>query len=271
MNHADQPPSSGDLVHPPKLKGSTYRRELHDLQVELVKLQSSLSERGERVLVIFEGRDTAGKGGTIRRFRRHTNPRNVSHVALAKPNDTERSEWYFQRYIAHLPAAGELVLYDRSWYNRAGVEHVMGFCTPEEYSLFLRQAPELERSLIESGIHLFKLWLAVNHDEQARRLESRHTDPLKKWKLSSLDRYAQDRWDDYTEAMEAMFRFTDTPEAPWWVVNTNDKRTGRVNAMRLVLSGLEYADKDPDVARPPDPALVSRPADAFPADGGPTA
>ncbi|UPK75288.1 polyphosphate kinase 2 [Nocardioidaceae bacterium SCSIO 66511] len=264
MDTVDQRARSGDLAHPPKLKHSKYRHELHELQVELVKLQSSLHEHGQRVLVIFEGRDTAGKGGTIARFQEHTNPRSVRHVALAKPNDTERSEWYFQRYVAHLPSAGELALFDRSWYNRAGVERVMGFCTEEEHALFLRQAPELERSLVESGIKVFKLWLAVNYDEQARRLESRRTDPLKRWKLSSLDRFAQERWDDYTEAMETMFRFTDTVEAPWWVVNSNDKRSGRLNAIRLVLDGLEYDGKDPDIARPPDPGLVCRPADAFP-------
>jgi polyphosphate kinase 2 len=252
------------LPTPGKPSREEYERELTALQIELVKLQSSLIESGRRVVIVFEGRDTAGKGGTIQRFREHLNPRRARHVALDKPNDTERGQWYFQRYALHLPSAGEIVLFDRSWYNRAGVEWVMGFCTVDEQARFLRQAPEFEQFLVDDGVHLVKLWLAVNKDEQARRLAARADDPLKEWKLSTLDEYAQSRWDRYTEAQETTFAFTDTHYAPWWVVNNNEKRTGRLNAIRHVLHGIDYANKDERVARAPDPVIVARPNDMFP-------
>ena len=252
------------LPTPEKPSREEYERELTHLQIELVKLQSSLIETGRRVVIVFEGRDTAGKGGTIQRFREHLNPRRARHVALDKPNDTERGQWYFQRYALHLPTAGEIVLFDRSWYNRAGVEWVMGFCTVDEHARFLRQAPDFEQFLVDDGVHLVKLWLAVNKDEQARRLAARADDPLKEWKLSTLDEYAQTRWDQYTEAQKTTFAFTDTPYAPWWVVNNNEKRTGRLNAIRHVLHGIDYAKKDEHVARAPDPAIVARPNDIFP-------
>ncbi|MGZ8735100.1 MAG: polyphosphate kinase 2 [Acidimicrobiia bacterium] len=257
------------LPTPERPSREVYERELRALQVELVKLQSSLIDTGRRVVIVFEGRDTAGKGGMIQRFREHLNPRRARHVALDKPNDTERGQWYFQRYAQHLPTAGDIVLFDRSWYNRAGVEWVMDFCTVDEHARFLRQAPDFEQFLVDDGVHLVKLWLAVNKDEQARRLEARAHDPLKEWKLSTLDEYAQTRWDKYTEAQNTTFAFTDTPYAPWWVVNNNDKRTGRLNAMRHVLNDLEYGDKDTQIARPPDPAIVARPADMFPRKDAP--
>ena len=241
-----------------------YERHLLGLQIELVKAQGWIKSTGQRVVVVFEGRDTAGKGGTIKRVREHLNPRGARHVALLAPNATERGQWYFQRYVAELPTAGEIVLFDRSWYNRAGVERVMGFCTAEEYSLFLRQAPDFERWITESGIHLVKLWLAVNRDEQRKRLKARETDPLKGWKMSDIDKLSQDLWDDYTVAQQAMFSLTDTPQAPWWVVNTNDKRTARIHAIRHILGDLDYPDKDTEVVTPPDPAIVGLARDVFP-------
>ena len=255
---------NGDLPTPEKPDRKEYEQELRALQIELVKLQTSLIETGRRVVIVFEGRDTAGKGGMIQRFREHLNPRRARHVALDKPSETEQGQWYFQRYALHLPTAGDIVLFDRSWYNRAGVEWVMNFCTVDEHARFLRQAPEFEQFLVDDGVHLVKLWLAVNRDEQARRLAARADDPLKKWKLSTLDEFAQERWHRYTEAQDTTFAFTDTAFAPWWVVNNNDKRTGRLNAMRHVLHGIDYADKDPEVVRPPDPTIVGRPAEMFP-------
>jgi polyphosphate kinase 2 len=252
------------LPTPDKPSGDDYERELRALQIELVKLQSSLNDSGQRIVIVFEGRDTAGKGGMIQRFREHLNPRRARHVALDKPNEAERGQWYFQRYALHLPTAGEIVFFDRSWYNRAGVEWVMDFCTVDEHARFLRQAPAFEQFLVDDGVHLVKLWLAVNKDEQARRLEARAHDPLKEWKLSTLDEFAQTQWNKYTEAQNTTFAFTDTPYAPWWVVNNNEKRTGRLNAMRHVLHDLEYENKDAHVARPADPAIVARPGDMFP-------
>ena len=251
---------SGDLPHPPKIKRKRYQRELLALQIELVKAQYWVKGSGARVVVVFEGRDAAGKGGTIKRFREHLNPRGARHVALAKPTEAERGAWYFQRYVRQLPTSGEIALFDRSWYNRAGVERVMGFCTPQEYDLFLRQAPDFERWLVDDGIWLFKLWLAVNRDEQRRRLEARKDDPLKTWKLSPIDHTSLDHWDDYTEAAAAMFAATHTPVAPWAVVNSNDKRTARLHAIRHVLHALPYEGKDKEVAVPADPDIVAPPS-----------
>jgi polyphosphate kinase 2 len=244
--------------HPDRLAKKSYERDLLALQVELVKLQSWVQRSGARVLVIFEGRDAAGKGGAIKRFTEHLNPRSARVVALPKPNETERGQWYFQRYIAHLPTSGEIVLFDRSWYNRAGVERVMGFCTPHEYGEFLRQAPELERSLVDDGLHLFKLWFTVDRAEQARRFEERRSDPLKTWKLSPMDEAALSRFDDYTAARDAMLIATDSAAAPWTITNSNEKRRARLESIRHVLSSFEYDHKDTSVARPADPKVVQR-------------
>jgi polyphosphate kinase 2 len=252
------------LPCPPKMRRFAYERDLLALQIELVKAQYWIKSVGQRVLIIFEGRDTAGKGGTIKRFREHLNPRGAPHVALPAPNDRERTQYYFQRYLQHLPAAGEIVFFDRSWYNRAGVERVMGFCTRHEYSMFLRQTPALEAGLVEDGLRLFKLYLAINRDVQVRRLEDRQSNPVKTWKLSPIDTTAPERWDDYTEAQNDMFFFTHTHEAPWTVVNANDKRTSRLNAIRHVLSKLDYDDKDSEIASPPDPTIVGAPGDIWP-------
>jgi polyphosphate kinase 2 len=252
----------GDLPHPPKMKRKHYERELLALQIELVKAQYWVKEAGERVVIVFEGRDAAGKGGTIKRFREHMNPRGARHIALAKPTGTERGEWYFQRYVRQLPTSGEIALFDRSWYNRAGVEQVMGFCTPGEHDLFLRQAPDFERWLVDDGVRLFKLWLAVNRQEQRDRLEARRTDPLKTWKLSPIDHVSLDNWDAYTDSAASMFAATHTPAAPWAVVNSNDKRTARINAIRHVLHALPYDGKDPEVAIEADPAIVAPPSQA---------
>jgi polyphosphate kinase 2 len=242
-----------------RLGTKEYERELRKLQIELLKLQRSVREDGRRIVILFEGRDAAGKGGSIKRFTENLNPRGGRVVALTKPNETEHGQWYFQRYVSHLPTAGEIVMFDRSWYNRAGVERVMGFCTPREYMEFLRQAPGFERSLVNSGINLFKLWFAVSEDEQKRRFEARRTDPLRRWKLSPIDEASLGRFHDYTEARNALFFYTDTPESPWIVINSNEKRRARVEAIRTVLHALDYDQKDAGVAREPDP-LVVRPA-----------
>jgi polyphosphate kinase len=252
------------LPHPPKMPRKDYERELRRLQIELVKAQYWVKETGAKILVIVEGRDTAGKGGTIKRFLEYLNPRGAPRVALAAPNERERTQYYFQRYFQYLPSAGEIVFFDRSWYNRAGVERVMGFCTRAETSLFLRQAPRVEQGISEQGLRLVKLYLAVNRDEQQRRLDARRKDPLKTWKLSPLDEKAPSMWDEYTEAQNDMFLFTHTPQAPWTVVNSNDKRTARIHAIRHVLHGLDYDGKDADVARSPDPAIVGTPTEMWP-------
>jgi len=215
-----------------------------------------VKETGERIIVLFEGRDAAGKGGTIKRFMEHLNPRGARVIALEKPSDRERSQWYFQRYIQHLPSAGEIVFFDRSWYNRAGVERVMGFCSPVEYLEFMRQCPELERMLTRSGIRLFKYWFSVTQEEQARRFLSRDTDPLKKWKLSPIDQASLRKWDEYTEAKEAMFFHTDLPDAPWTVVKSDDKKRARLECMRHFLSALPYPNKDHRVVHEPDALIV---------------
>lgn len=237
-----------------------YEAEKARLQAELLKVQIWAQETGQKFVLLFEGRDAAGKGGTIKRFMEHLNPRYARVVALTKPTEVERGQWYFQRYIAHLPTAGEMVLYDRSWYNRAGVERVMGFCSPVEYLEFLRQAPEFERMLVRSGVRLYKYWFSVTRDEQALRFKARETDPLKRWKLSPIDLASQSKWDDYTEAKEAMFFYTDTADAPWVIVKSNDKKRARLNAMRHFLSTLDFPDKDPTVVLPADPLIVGRAA-----------
>ncbi|MDO5530107.1 MAG: polyphosphate kinase 2 [Paracoccus sp. (in: a-proteobacteria)] len=234
----------------------TYEAEKAQLQAELLKVQKWSQEEGHKFVILFEGRDAAGKGGTIKRFTEHLNPRFARVVALNKPTDEERGQWYFQRYISHLPTNGEMVFYDRSWYNRAGVERVMEFCTPTEYLEFMRQAPEFERMLVRSGIRLYKYWFSVTREEQRRRFKARETDPLKQWKLSPIDKASLGKWDEYTEAKEAMFFYTDTADAPWTIVKSNDKKRARLNAMRHFLSTLDYPDRDPTLARAPDPLIV---------------
>ncbi|MFC6639479.1 polyphosphate kinase 2 [Sulfitobacter sediminilitoris] len=245
----------GEYPYAEKMDRKTYEAEKSALQVELLKVQHWVQETGQKFVLLFEGRDAAGKGGTIKRFTEHLNPRAARVVALNKPTDEERGQWYFQRYIKHLPTAGEIVLYDRSWYNRAGVERVMNFCQPTEYLEFMRQTPEFERMLVRSGIKLFKYWFSVTQDEQKARFASRETDPLKRWKLSPIDRASLDKWDDYTEAKEAMFFYTDTADAPWTVIRSNDKKRARLTCMRHFLSQLDYPDKNLKVATPPDPLI----------------
>jgi polyphosphate kinase 2 len=238
------------------LSRKSYERQKYVLQCELLKLQAWVKESGERLVIVFEGRDAAGKGGTIKRFMEHLNPRGARVVALEKPTDVERGQWYFQRYVQHLPTSGEIVLFDRSWYNRAGVERVMGFCTEDEYWEFMRQAPEFERNLVRSGVRLVKFWFSVSREEQRRRFEEREHHPLKQWKLSPVDLASLDKWDDYTPAKEAMFRFTDTAEAPWTVIKSDCKKRARLNALRYVLHTTPYANKDLDAIGLLDPLIV---------------
>ncbi|MDE2973301.1 MAG: polyphosphate kinase 2 [Gemmatimonadota bacterium] len=242
-----------------KMKRREYEGQKAGLQVELLKVQRWVKGSGKKIVILFEGRDAAGKGGTIKRFMEHLNPRGARVVALDKPSDVERGQWYFQRYVQHLPTSGEMVLFDRSWYNRAGVERVMGFCTGQEYLEFLRQCPELERMLVNSGILLFKFWFSVSQNEQLRRFDKRKTDPLKQWKVSPIDMASLDKWPDYTQAKEAMFFYTDTADAPWTVIKSDDKKRARVAAMQFFLSRLEYPDRDAEVVTGPDP-LIAGPA-----------
>jgi polyphosphate kinase len=235
-----------------------YERLKRRLQIELLKLQNHGKRIGARHVIVFEGRDAAGKGGTIQRFMEHLNPRIARVVALEKPNDRERTQWYFQRYISHLPAAGEMVLFDRSWYNRAGVEKVMGFCTPEQYAEFMEQAPLFEQMLVSNGIELTKFWFSVSPAEQRTRFAVRVVDPVRQWKFSPMDMESMDKWDDYTAAKEAMFATTDTDVAPWIVVKSNDKKRARINAMRHLLAKCEYDDKDHEVVGEPDTLIVGR-------------
>lgn len=250
---------SREYPYKTKISRATYERRKATLQVELLKVQKWTKETGQRIVILFEGRDAAGKGGTIKRYMEHLNPRGARVVALEKPSEEERGQWYYQRYIKHLPTAGEIVLFDRSWYNRAGVERVMGFCTPMEYLEFMRQTPQLERMLVNSGIRLFKYWFSVTQDEQLRRFEARETDPLKQWKLSPIDKVAVSKWDDYTEAKEAMFFYTDTADAPWTVVKSNDKKRARLACLNHFLHHLPYPGKDKRAIKEPD-ALIVGPA-----------
>jgi polyphosphate kinase 2 len=235
-----------------------YERQKYRLQVELLKLQAWVKETGQKIVVLFEGRDAAGKGGTIKRFMENLNPRGARVVALEKPTELERGQWYFQRYVEHLPTAGEIVLFDRSWYNRAGVERVMGFCTQKEYLEFMRQAPEFERMLVHNNTHLIKYWFSVSQAEQRRRFKERRVHPLKQWKLSPIDMASLDKWDDYTKAKEAMFFYTDTADAPWTVIKSDCKKRARLNAMRYLLHKLPYSNKDLDRIGALDPLIVGR-------------
>ena len=240
------------------LSRKNYESQKYTLQVELLKLQAWVKESGQRVVILFEGRDAAGKGGTIKRVMQHLNPRGARVVALEKPSEVERGQWYFQRYVQHLPTAGEIVLFDRSWYNRAGVERVMGFCTEAEYQEFMRQAPQFERHLVRSGVHLIKFWFSVSREEQRRRFKERELHPLKQWKLSPVDMASLDKWSDYTKAKEAMFFETDTADTPWTVIKSDCKKRARINAMRYVLHRLPYSNKDPANIGTLDPLLVGR-------------
>ena len=257
---AELAPDWRDGAYPYKnlLRRSTYEQEKFRLQVELLKLQAWVKETGQRVVILFEGRDAAGKGGTIKRFMEHLNPRGARVVALEKPTDGERGQWYFQRYVQHLPTQGEIVMFDRSWYNRAGVERVMGFCSPEEYAEFMRQAPEFERHLVRSGVHLIKFWFSVSRAEQRRRFKEREVHPLKQWKLSPIDMASLDKWEDYTRAKEAMFFETDTADSPWTVVKSDCKKRARLNAMRYVLHKMPYRNKQLEQIGKLDPLIVGR-------------
>ncbi len=237
---------------------ANYEREKYRLQVELLKLQAWVKAEGQRVVILFEGRDAAGKGGTIKRMMEHLNPRGARVVALEKPTSTEQGQWYFQRYVQHLPTAGEIVLFDRSWYNRAGVERVMGFCTQEQHEEFMRQTPDFERHLVRSGVHLFKFWFSVSLKEQRRRFKERENHPLKQWKLSPIDKASLDKWDAYTQAKESMFFETDTADAPWTVIKSDCKKRARLNAMRYILSKLPYTSKDIRAIGQVDNLIVGR-------------
>lgn len=233
-----------------------YKEELYALQVELLKMQRYVKDAGLKIAVIFEGRDAAGKGSTISRFTQNINPRGARVVALPKPTEAQAGQWYFQRYVAQLPSPGEVVFFDRSWYNRAVVEPVMGFCRPEQTQLFLNEVPAFERSLVEHGIHLTKFWLDVSRDEQKRRFKQRRVDPVRRWKLSPVDIASLDRWDDYTAAIEEMFRKTESPVAPWTIIRSDDKRRARLNAIRVFLHSIEYAEKDEEQIGPVDGLIV---------------
>ncbi|MDA0963412.1 MAG: polyphosphate kinase 2 [Proteobacteria bacterium] len=249
---------TGRYPYRSRMGRAEYEAIKAQLQAELLKVQLWAQETGQKFVILFEGRDAAGKGGTIKRYMEHLNPRFARVVALNKPSDVERGQWYFQRYIEHLPTGGEMVFYDRSWYNRAGVERVMGFCQPNEYLEFMRQTPELERMLVRSGIRLYKYWFSVTQGEQRSRFLARETDPLKQWKLSPIDKASLDKWDDYTEAKEAMFFYTDTADAPWTVVKSNDKKRARINCMKHFLATLDYPGKDAALVGQPDPLIVGQ-------------
>eukprot|EP01013_Petalomonas_cantuscygni_P037825 TRINITY_DN68735_c0_g1_i1.p1 TRINITY_DN68735_c0_g1~~TRINITY_DN68735_c0_g1_i1.p1 ORF type:complete len:333 (-),score=62.18 TRINITY_DN68735_c0_g1_i1:163-1161(-) len=261
---AVQDASGKDIASPTypykkRLGGHSFDKEMSALKLELIKLQSDVKRSGKRVVIIFEGRDAAGKGGTIDAIRENLNPRIARTVALAKPTEREATQWYFQRYIQHLPAAGEMVLFDRSWYNRAVVEPVFGFCTAEQQERFYSQTPDFERMLTEDGIHLVKLWLSVGRAEQLRRFLSRERNPLKQWKLSPVDVSGLKKWDEYSGAIDRMFERTHTPQAPWTVIRSDDKRRARLAAVHAVLRSIDYEGKDPAIAAAPDPAVCGGP------------
>jgi len=261
-NRPDAPWRQG-YPYDKKMSRRTYERQKRLLQIELLKLQAWVKETDQKIVIVFEGRDAAGKGGSIKRFTEHLNPRGARVVALEKPTERELTQWYFQRYVQHLPAGGEIVMFDRSWYNRAGVERVMGYCSPLQYLEFTRSAPQFEEMLVNSGIHLIKFWFSVGRAEQHSRFVSRSTDKVKQWKLSPTDLASLDKWDDYTAAKEAMFFYTDKPQAPWTVVKSNDKKRARLEAMRWVLSQFDYPNKDHRVVGKPDPKIIGSPKDVY--------
>ncbi len=247
---------TGAYPYKTKMKRNVYETHKKELQVELLKAQKWVESTGERIVILFEGRDAAGKGGTIKRFMEHLNPRGARVVALTKPTEKEKTQWYFQRYVENLPSAGEIVLFDRSWYNRAGVERVMGFCSANEYLEFMRQCPELERMLVRSGIRMFKYYFSVTQEEQRRRFKAREIQPLKQWKLSPIDLASLGKWDEYTEAKESMFFYTDTADSPWTIVKSDDKKRARLKCLQHFLSVLPYPGKDHHIVRGPDPLIV---------------
>ena len=250
----------GTYPYRKKIPTKTYGEHKAKLQIELLKVQNWVKMTGQKIVVIFEGRDAAGKGGTIKRFMEHLNPRAAKVVALEKPTKRERGEWYFQRYVRHLPTRGEMLFLDRSWYNRAGVERVMGFCNPSEYLEFMRQCPEFERLLVNSGIKLYKFYFSVTKAEQKRRFSSRKKDPLKHWKMSDIDRASLDLWKEYKQAKEAMYFYTDTADAPWTIIKSDDKKRARLNCMQFFLASLDYPDKDRKLVTGPDPLIVGSPS-----------
>ena len=252
---------SGDYPYDAKMKTKQYEKELHRLQIELCKVQDWQRQSGERIVMVFEGRDTAGKGGTIKRFMEHLNPRHSHVIALSKPTEAERGQWYFQRYVAHMPTAGDMALFDRSWYNRAGVERVMEFCTPEQTEQFFEEVPEFEHMLVRDGVRLFKFWLTIGREQQLRRFYSRKGDPLKRWKLSPIDYAAPAKWSDYTAAKIEMFARTHTDHAPWTVIKSNDKKRARLNCIRVMLNAIDYAEKDADAIGEIDGSIVGTGAD----------
>ena len=262
--HENDPRLRGEKEE--KLDKKFYEKELFRLQVELVKLQEWVKEKDLKVVVIFEGRDAAGKGGTIKRFTEHLNPRSARVVALAKPTEAEQGQWYFQRYISQLPTSGEMVFFDRSWYNRAVVEPVMGFCTQSQHHAFLRQVPMLENMLIDDGIRLMKFWFSVSREEQFRRFKSRETDSLKQWKLSPVDTKGLAMWNEYTEAKKSMFMATDTMFSPWIVIKSDDKKRARLACMRHVLNQLPYTNKNEEAVGTPDPKILGRKEDIYEGD-----
>ena len=249
-----------DYPYDERMSRDYYEHAKRLLQIELVKLQNWVKETGQRIVILFEGRDAAGKGGTIKRFTEHLNPRGATVVALEKPTERERTQWYFQRYVTHLPGAGEIVMFDRSWYNRAGVERVMGFSTEEEYAEFMREAPEFERMLVNSGLSLTKFWFSVTRSEQRTRFVIRQVDPVRQWKLSPMDILSLDKWEEYTEAKEAMFFYTDKEHAPWTVVKSNDKKRARLEAMRHILEQFDYEGKDDEIVGKPDRKIIGPPS-----------
>lgn len=248
--------ASGGYPYQRKMKTKLYEKQLRSLQIELLKQAKWAQETNERCILIFEGRDAAGKGGTIKRFTEHLNPRHTRVAALAKPTETERGQWYFQRYVSHFPTAGDITLFDRSWYNRAGVERVMEFCTEAQVEEFFAEVPDFEHMLVRSGFRLFKFWLTIGREEQFKRFHARQTDPLKQWKLSPIDYAAIGKWDDYTKAKRDMFKATHNDHAPWTVIKSNDKKRARLNAIRVFLSGLDYPGKNKDVVGQPDAKIV---------------
>jgi polyphosphate kinase 2 len=260
---AEQALTAGGYPYAKALKRKRYEKDLRALQIELLKLQYWIRESGTRLVAIFEGRDTAGKGGTINRITQHLNPRHAKVVALAKPTEAERGQWYFQRYTAHMPTAGDIAILDRSWYNRAGVERVMGFATEAQVRQFLSEAPEFERMLVRDGIRVFKFWLTIGRETQLKRFHARRHDPLKRWKLSAIDLAAMEKWDDYTRAKEDMFRETHTAEAPWTVVRANDKKRTRLNVMRHLLTSIDYTGKDAEAVGTVDTEILGADEEFF--------
>jgi len=258
-----------DYPYETRMSRHEYEVTKRHLQIELLKVQGWVQDEGLKVAMVFEGRDAAGKGGTIKRFMEHLNPRHARVVALNKPTPKEASQWYFQRYVQHLPSAGEMVLFDRSWYNRAGVERVMGFCSDSEYEEFMRQAPQFEQMLVNSGTILFKFWFSVSRKEQVTRFTIRRIDPVRQWKLSPMDLASLNRWDDYSRAKAAMIERTNTEWAPWTIVRSNDKKRGRVEAMKWFLSHLDYPGRDDSVIGTPDPLIVGPPSQVYQSDEDP--